>query len=313
MPLSRSSLFADLDVEVHLDAPLGPLTWFGVGGRADVLIRPRTIEALATLVRRAHRQGETIHILGSGANLLVADAGIDGVVIHLETPLFKAATFEDEAGDPVLRAMAGADLPKTLNETVRRGFEGLSHLAGIPASIGGAVRMNAGGRFGSTGDSVRSVLCMTRQGEMVAYQADQLKFDYRATNIPDPIILGATFNLTPADPIGLRERVKEIFSFKKSTQPLADHSAGCTFKNPIDPVTEQRVSAGKLIDEAGLKGMRIGGAVVSHQHANFIACEAGARADEVIELLERIRAKVYEVHGIELQTEVAIWRRGNDS
>lgn len=310
MPLSRSSLFADLDVEVHLDVPLGPLTWFGVGGRADVLIKPRSIDALATLVRRAHRQGEPVHILGSGANLLVADSGVNGVVVQLDAPFFKTATFENEAGDPVLRAMAGADLAKTLNETVRRGFEGLTHLAGIPASIGGAIRMNAGGRFGSTGDHVRSVLCLTKQGETVAYTADQLSFEYRHTNIPDPIILGATFNLTPADPIELRERVKEIFNFKKSTQPLADHSAGCTFKNPIDPVTEQRVSAGKLIDEAGLKGHRVGGAVVSHQHANFIVCEPGARADEVIELLEQIRARVYEVHGIELQTEIAIWRRG---
>lgn len=310
MPVSRSNLFADLDVEVALDAPLAALTWYGVGGRADVLIRPRTLDALAVLMKRAHRQGEPVRILGSGANLLVSDAGVDGIVIRLDAPFFKTMTFEDEGGDPVLRAMAGADLAKVLNETVRRGLEGLSHLAGIPASIGGAVRMNAGGRYGSTGDTIRSVLCLSRTGETSAYAANQLQFDYRATNIPDPVILGATFALRHEDPIALRERVKEIFQYKKSTQPLADHSAGCTFKNPIDPISEQRVSAGRLIDEAGLKGLRIGGAVVSDQHANFIVCEGGARADDVIELLEQIRRRVYDKHGIMLETEVAIWRRG---
>src|SRR5690606_35346307 len=114
MPISRSSLFADLDVEAHLDVPLGPLTWFGVGGRADVLIKPRSIDALATMVRRAYRQGERLRVLGSGANLLVADSGVDGIVIHLDAPAFKTTIFEDEAGDPVLRAMAGADLAKTM-------------------------------------------------------------------------------------------------------------------------------------------------------------------------------------------------------
>jgi hypothetical protein len=143
-------------------------------------------------------------------------------------------------------------------------------MAGIPASIGGAIRMNAGGAYGCIGDAVESVTCIDRSGEIVTYPKSELRFGYRETNIPDPVIISAVFNLTPDDPIKVRERVKEIFAYKKSTQPLADHSAGCTFKNPIDPVTEKRVSAGKLIDEAGMKGYSIGGASVSRQHANFI-------------------------------------------
>ena len=185
-------------------------------------------------------------------------------------------------------------------------------MAGIPGTIGGAIRMNAGGVFGSIGDAVRSITCITRRGDVVTYPADQLRFEYRATNIPDPLILAGTFDLEPDDPIALRKRVKEIFAFKKSTQPLADHSAGCTFKNPIDPVSEQRVAAGKLIDEAGLKGHSIGGASVSRQHANFIITEPGAVAEDVLQLLELIRRRVYEHCGIEIEEEVVVWRRGDE-
>lgn len=304
-----SSLFADLDVDVELDAHVGPMTWYGVGGRADVLIRPRSIDALKTLYKRCARQGETVRTLGRGANLLVSDEGVDGVVVQLNHPDLRAITYEEKDGETVLRAMAGADLAKTLNDATRRGLTGLQHMAGIPATIGGAVRMNAGGKFGAISDTLRSVLCLTSAGETVTYPKEQLAFGYRRTNIPDPIILGASFHLTPDDPIELRKRVKEIFNFKKSTQPLADHSAGCTFKNPWDPTRERFVSAGQLIDEAGLKGARVGGAAVSDQHANFIITEGGATAGDVIELLEFARKRVFQHSGFQMETEIDIWRR----
>src|SRR4029450_5994614 len=184
-----------------------------------------------------------------------------------------------------------------------------SQMAGIPASIGGGIRMNAGGAYGAIGEAVESVTRMTGTGAKVTYPASEIKFGYRGTNIPDPIILSATFKLTPTDPIKLRDRVKEIFGYKKSTQPLADHSAGCTFKNPTDPVTEQRVPARKLIDETGLKGLSVGGAVVSDRHANFIVTKPGATANDVLRLLEIVKKRVYEAKGIELHAEIAIWRR----
>lgn len=171
--------------------------------------------------------------------------------------------------------------------------------------------MNAGGAFGSIGDAVDRVTCMTRSGEVVTYPSSELVFDYRRTNIPDPIILSALFKVEPDDPVRLRERVKEIFAYKKSTQPLAENSAGCAFRNPIDPVSEQRISAGKLIDQAGLKGTRVGGASVSTQHANFIITQPGASATHVIELLELVRRRTFEHCGIEMEPEVAIWRRGD--
>lgn len=310
---SRSSLFSDLDVEVMTDVPLGQRTWYGIGGTADLLIKPRTVDALATLVKRCRRSATPVHVLGSGANLLVADEGVDGVVISLDTPAFKEVKYNTAGEIHAMKAMAGADMAKTLMDSVRRGLDGLVHMAGIPATIGGALRMNAGGAYGFIGDTVQSVTCMTHNGEIVTYPASELRFGYRETNIPDPIILWAVFALTPGDPIQLRQKVKEIFAYKKSTQPLADHSAGCTFKNPIDPVTEKRVSAGKLIDEAGLKGLAIGGAQVSPLHANFVVTKPGAKADDVLRLLAEIRRRVFEHAGLELEEELIIWRRGEST
>lgn len=308
--LGVSGIFSDLDVAVTLDAPLGPLTWYGVGGRADVLLRPRTIEALSTLIKRCRRSRTPLRVLGSGANLLVADEGVDGVVVRLDTPCFTSQEFTDAGGIPVLRVGAGADLAKVLMETTRRGLGGLTQMAGIPATVGGAVRMNAGGAFGAIGQAVRAVTTMTRSGEVHTLPAEQITFGYRTTSIADPIILSVEFTLTPEDPIALRERVKEIFVYKKSTQPLAAHSAGCAFKNPVDPETDKVVSAGKLIDEAGLKGLSVGGASVSTHHANFITVTPGAKAGDVMRLMDQVRERVYERHGIELATEVIVWRRG---
>lgn len=309
MTIGRSSLFADLDVDVSLDAPIGSMTWYGVGGRADVLLRPRTVDALATLVKRCHRSGEPLRVVGRGANLLVADEGVGGVVVRLDAPAFRRVEFEAAPDGTLLRAMAGADLAKTLNDATRRGLAGLQHLAGIPSTVGGAVRMNAGGRYGNTADTLREVTVVTREGDVVTRPRESIEFGYRTTSLDDPIILEAVFRLTPEDPVALRAKVMEIFNYKKSTQPLAEHSAGCAFKNPWDPSTERRVSAGQLIDRAGLKGTRVGGAYVSERHANFIAAEAGAKADHVIELLEIVRRRVFEETGLSLENEVVVWRR----
>ncbi len=309
---SASSLFSDLDVDVMHDAPLATLTWYGIGGKADLLIRPRSVDALATLVKRCRRENTPVRVLGEGANLLVADEGVDGVVVRLDHETFREMRYNRQGEIQLMRCMAGADLARALMDSTRRGLEGLSQLAGIPASVGGATRMNAGGAYGCLGDAVDSVTTITSAGDVVTYPRDQLKFEYRSTNIPDPVILATTFRLEQSDPVKLRDRVKEIFAYKKSTQPLAEHSAGCTFRNPIDPETGERVSAGKLIDLAGLKGETIGGATVSRHHANFITTVPGATATDVLALLQRIQKRVFESTGIELEPEVAIWKRGEE-
>lgn len=306
---SSASLFGDLDVEVTPDAAVGAMTWYGIGGRCDLLVRPRTLDALCALVKRCRRSNVPLRVLGSGANLLVADEGVDGIVVRLDAPPFVETRYNAEGPLHALRAMSGADMARVVIDAARHGLEGLSQMAGIPASIGGALHMNAGGAYGCIGDAVDSVTCLTREGELVTYPRQELRFDYRATNIPDPIIVAATFRLEPDDPIRVRRRVKEIFEYKKSTQPLAEHSAGCAFRNPVDPVTERRVPAGRLIDEAGLKGRRVGGASVSTRHANFIVTEPGATARDVIDLMDLIRARVFDHAGLDLETEIVVWRR----
>jgi UDP-N-acetylmuramate dehydrogenase len=251
-------------------------------------------------------------VLGRGANLLVADGGVDGVVVRLDQPPFREMKFNPDGAIHAVRLMAGADLARTIMDLARRGLEGLSQMTGVPASVGGAIAMNAGGSYGAVSDHLQSVTCLTRSGEMVAYPRSELRFDYRETNIPDPLILSAVFELIPTDPIALRERIKEIFRSKSASQPLAEHSAGCAFRNPYDPVLERRVSAGKLIDEAGLKGQRIGGASVSRRHANFIVTEPGATARDVLDLIELIRSRVFDASGLELEREVVVWERGSD-
>jgi UDP-N-acetylmuramate dehydrogenase len=307
-----SSLFADLDVDVKTDVALGTMTWYGLGGAADFLVRPRSLDGLVALVRRARREAMPVRVLGSGANLLVADEGVDGIVLKLDAACFTELRYNASGAAEAMRVGAGADLAKTLNDTVRRGLGGLAQMAGIPASVGGAIRMNAGGAFGAIGDAVHSVGCLSEFGDVRVYPASEILFGYRETNLTDPIILWAAFRLEETDPIALRDRVKEIFSYKKSTQPLADHSAGCMFKNPTVAATGERVSAGKLIDLAGLKGLAVGGAYVSPQHGNFVAVKPGARSADIVELVRTIKARVLERHGIDLHTEVVYWSRSSE-
>lgn len=308
-PSGTAALFADLSVRVETDASLASHTWFGIGGRADVLVHPQDEASLVTLVRRCHQSEIPLRVLGSGANLLVSDDGVDGVVVKLDSPAFRALRANAKGSLEAIRAGAGVDLAKLVNDCARRGLEGLSPMAGIPASVGGAIRMNAGGRFGSIGDAVHAVSLLSLDGSTRVYPASEIRFEYRETSLPAGVILWASFSLREDDPIKVRDRVKEIFAHKKSTQPLAEHSAGCMFRNPVAPSGE-RLSAGALIDRAGLKGRSVGGARVSERHGNFITVAPGTRSADVEALVRLIRERVLETQGIELQTEVVFWRRG---
>jgi len=308
-PSGTAALFADLAVRVETDAPLAAHTWFGIGGRADVLVHPHDDASLATLVRRCHQSGIPLRVLGSGANLLVCDEGVDGVVVKLDEPAFRELKANAEGVLGTLRVGAGFDLAKLVQECARRGLEGLSAMAGIPASVGGAIRMNAGGKYGAIGDAVHAVCLLHPDGSKAVYGKEQIRFGYREATVPTGVILWAAFALFEDDPVRVRERVKEIFNYKKSTQPLADHSAGCMFRNPID-AQGHRVSAGMLIDRAGLKGEHIGGAAVSDRHGNFIKVSPGTRTADVEALIRLIRGRVRDSAGIDLDTEVVFWRRG---
>ncbi|MDP7008613.1 MAG: UDP-N-acetylmuramate dehydrogenase [Phycisphaerales bacterium] len=304
----RSTFFGDLDVDVMFDAPIGSMTYFVVGGHADALVRPRSADALSILLRRCHDSQVPFRVLGNGANLLVDDIGIDGIVVKLDHDCFQKTRIHSANESISLHAMGGADMATTLMECVRNGFDGLTAMTGIPASIGGAIRMNAGGKYGCISDSLETVTCLSSAGELMSHSKEDLRFGYRESRIVEPVILSATFTLQKSDPIPIREKVKEIFAWKKSRQPLADSSAGCAFKNPSLP-DGSRISAGQLIDQAGLKGFSVGGASVSTQHANFITTTAQATARNVIELMDAIRTRVEDKTQIHLQNEVVIWSR----
>ena len=310
---SGGRLLADLDVDVRPDAPIGAETWFGIGGRADLLVSPRSVEALATIIKRCRRSRTPVRILGAGANLLVDDDGVGGIVIKLDAEAMTEVRHNPDGPITRLHAMAGADLPRTLMDTARRGLRGLHHLAGIPATIGGAIRMNAGGRDGTIADALESVTVIDRTGTLVERPAAEIPFAYRSCGLEDPVIVAASFRLEHDDPVAVRELVKRMFAYKKSTQPLADHSAGCTFRNAVDPAGGGLVPAGRLIDEAGLKGRRIGGAEVSPQHANFIVTHPGATARDVRQLIEFVAERVFASTGLRLQRELVIWDRGESS
>ena len=293
----QMSTFAGLEDVVRTDCPLGSRTWFGMGGNADYFITPRNIEQLQQAVTRCNDSSIAMYVLGYGSNLLIRDGGVRGAVIKLEDAGFKQTSFDGQT----VTVGAGASLGELILTCVKKGLAGLEACTGIPGSIGGAVRMNAGGRFGDIGSVVESVTLMDRAGNIVDRQKPDLRFDYRSVNIRVPLILSATLQLIPGDPEQIMKSTHEIWIYKKNNQPLSTRSAGCIFKNPPGQ------SAGALIDRAGLKGLSVGGATVSEKHANFIVAKEGCTSADVVKLIDTVRARVAEDFGIELELEVEIW------
>ena len=279
------------------DEPLAPYTWLNLGGPAQYLLTPRSINELMDVVRVCHDEQIPIHILGGGSNLLVKDEGVSGAVIRLTAPEFGQVSIE---GDRV-RAGSGALLSHVIAETVRVGLAGFENLAGIPGTIGGALCGNSGGRLGEISQLVDSVTGLTSLGEKVLRTKDELSFDYRQSNLGDLVILEAEFVLTPGDSEAISQILKKNWITKKSVQPLSSQSAGCIFKNPRG----QR--AGQLIEQAGLKGTRVGGAEVSERHANFIVTHPGAKSGDVLTLIDLVRSKISEQFGVHLEPEIKIW------
>ena len=296
-------LVADLDVHCQFSVPLGSLTWYGVGGRAEVLAHPANTAQLTALVERCRDRRVRLYVFGHGANLLVSDGGVNGIVVQLDAPGFTDMSINGNR----VTAGAGYDLMKLVLKTARAGLGGLEVVAGIPASIGGAVRMNAGGAFGEIGSAVGGVRVVADTGQLDAHDRDDLVFGYRWSNIVEPFIIEAQFELTPGDPVALMRRVKEIFLYKKSNQPMRASSAGCAFKNPVS-VSGGGATAGQLIERAGLKGFTIGGASVSPLHANFVVVDQrSGRADDIKAVIDHVQMVVRDKFGVDLKREVVVW------
>lgn len=277
--------------------PLAPHTWFHLGGPAEFFAEPETVEDLRTLVVRAAAEGTPVRLLGGGSNILVRDEGVAGIVIRLSAAVFSEISIK---GQTVV-AGGGAKLGHTINTSVREGLAGLETLVGIPGTIGGALHGNAGSRGGDIGQWTTQATVMTRTGEILTRTREELVFAYRESSLDELVILGAKFELEQENPEELTKRMQKQWIIKKAGQPLGHQSAGCIFKNP------RGMSAGMLIEQAGLKNTRVGGAEVSQRHANFIVADEGATSADVLKLIELVQQRVEERLGVTLETEIEIW------
>lgn len=292
------SWFSGFDKLVQTDVPLREYTWYKLGGPARWFCEPQDEEQLAALATRIRAQQIPWRILGGGSNVIVRDEGFDGVVIHLRGPVFEHVEFDRE----VVHAGAGAGLPNLISTTLKRDLVGLETLAGIPGTIGGAVRMNAGGRYGEIGQFVQTLRLLDSDSHITTRTADQVGFAYRRTNLQDCVVLRATLKLQRGDGQQALERYRQILTERQRSQPaLAARSAGSIFKNP------PQQPAGRLLDQLGLKGLRVGGAEISTRHANFILAHDDATADDVLDLIQLAKDRVRAATKIELEPEVDIW------
>jgi UDP-N-acetylmuramate dehydrogenase len=280
-----------------LDESLAPYTWMKVGGPAQFLVRPRNPDELLEVVRYCHEEQIPVRVLGGGSNVLVRDEGVSGAVVQLIGDAFGQVSIDGTT----VQAGAGAMLSHLISESVKAELSGLETLSGIPGSVGGAIRGNAGGRSGDIGQFVESVTVMSAQGEGSTRRGNDLWFGYRESNIDELVILEGTFALQPGDPQEITRRMRKLWIMKKATQPLSFQSAGCIFKNP------RGLSAGSLIEQAGLKGIRVGQAEISDRHANFIVTHPDAKSDDVMRLIDLARSKVSEQFGVDLELEIKIW------
>lgn len=282
---------------VRQDEPLAPRTWFRLGGRAQYFAEPRSLDELAALVKRCRQEDMPLHVLGGGSGILVRDEGVPGLILHLSHPAFA----EIQVQGNTISAGGGAKLGHVVSAAVRAGLAGLETLVGIPGTIGGALHGNAGSRGGDIGQWTAQATLLARSGELLQRSRKEMVFTYRHSSLDELVILGGRFELEPDDPEELTKRMQKLWILKKAEQPMAHQNAGCIFKNP------RGMSAGELIEQAGLKGARIGSAEVNDRHANFIVAHQGATAADVLRLIELVRARVHDRLGVELELEIEIW------
>lgn len=286
--------FADI---TRRDELLAPYTWLKLGGPAQYFIEPRSVEELCEVVKCCQENDIPLHVLGDGSNLLIRDEGVSGAVLRLSAGDFADVSIEGTE----VKAGAGAALSHVISRAVAAGLTGLEDLAGIPGTIGGAIVGNAGGRSGELGSKVTSIDVITHRGEVETIPADLINFQYRGSHIDAPVVLSATLQLEQGDPNEITRRLRKTWIMKKASQPLSSQSAGCIFKNP------RGLSAGALIEQAGLKGTRIGDCEVSDVHANFIITHENTTSDDILRLIDLVQSKVEDENGVELELEVKVW------
>jgi UDP-N-acetylmuramate dehydrogenase len=286
--------------KVLFDECMDRHTSIGVGGRADALVFPESVAELGEIVAFLRAEGISVFFVGNGTNLIVRDDGFRGVIVS--TKGLREVRVEARAKDrTAILAEAGASLAEVVALTAREALTGMEFCAGIPGSVGGGIRMNAGAYGSELKDVIESVDLLNGEGNIKSCKREALQFQYRNLALPEgACVAGGVFVLARGNREAVEGRIREILRTRSGKHPLQYRNAGSIFKNP------KGLPAGKIIDEAGLKGVRIGGAQVSEQHGNFIVNLGSATARDIIGLIELVQEKVLETKGIVLEPEVKI-------
>lgn len=281
---------------IKTDEPMANHTTFRVGGPADIFVSPDKAQ-LATILKLARKNDIQVTIIGNGSNLLVSDQGIRGIVIEIGKGLENI-----EISDSTITLGAGTLMSKAANAAAAAGLGGMEFAAGIPGSIGGAVVMNAGAYGGEIKDILVSADVLTPEGDVLTLGVDELDLAYRHSCVIEKgyIVLSATLRLEPKSEAEIRALMAELKEKRVDKQPLEYPSAGSTFKRP------EGYFAGKLIQDAGLRGYTVGGAQVSEKHCGFVINKGGATAADIMQLIKDVQAKVMEDAGVLLETEVKL-------
>jgi UDP-N-acetylmuramate dehydrogenase len=285
-----------IGVLAERDVPIGALTTYRVGGRAALFSEPATAGELERLATVAASTGIPVLVLGKGSNLLVADAGFAGLCVRLSDGFVGI-----EIDGDLVRAGGAAAYPVLARQSAAAGLTGLEWAVGIPGSVGGAVRMNAGGHGAETSDRLVAcrIVSLEGAGERVV-TATELKLSYRHSSVrAGDVVIEATYRLEPGDAAASADRIRDIVRWRREHQP-GGQNAGSVFTNPPDD------AAGRLVEAAGLKGLRIGSAAVSEKHANFIQADPNGSADDVRRVIDEVRAVVLARLGVELRTELQL-------
>lgn len=286
--------FADI---LQKNQPLAPYTYLRLGGPAEFLLQPRSREELADVVRTCTRERLPFRVLGSGCNLLVKDEGVKGVVVRMQAPAFTQVTVQDRR----VRAGTGAAVSAVISEAARHGLAGLETLVGIPGTVGGALRTNAGDRSGEIGQFVRRVEVLDSQGQLEVRERDELRFGPRTSNLDDPVLLSVELELEPDGEDAIVKRMRKAWIHRRALQPLGFQPSARLFHNP------RGFQAAALIEQAGLAGTRVGGAELSERDANHVIAQPGTSSRDVLRLIDLVRSRVRERTGVELELDLAIW------
>src|SRR5262245_50164147 len=271
--MPRLEEFAEI---IRRDEPLAPYTHLRLGGPAEMLVQPRSREELSRVVRRCFEEKVPLRVLGCGCNMLVRDEGVKGAVLRLSEPAFTQVAVEGRR----VCAGTGAAVSALISAAARNNLAGLEPLVGIPGTVGGALRTNAGDRGGDIGQFVQKVEVFDRQGREQVRDRDELRFAEHDTNLDDPVLLSVEFTLEPDSAEAIVKRMRKSGVLRKATQPAVFQAAGRIFKSP------RGLSASALLDQAGLGRTRVGGAEVSDRDPNYIVVHTGAASRDVLRLIE---------------------------